>query len=105
MTEKNTNNMDDGRVIADMSAIERPRLLLPRRPGKDNGGGCNGDVHPCPPEEGTGVNVPVASPKEEMPKEDRRAYLFGAMGAALVIGLIFLAAAGVAILLMILFWT
>ncbi len=85
---------DDGRVIADMSAIERPRMLLPGRRKRSS-----------ETEDDAGKSNHQAAPSEEMSKEDRRAYLFGAMGAALVIGLIFLAAAGVAILLMILFWT
>ena len=41
----------------------------------------------------------------EMPPEDRRMYIFGAMGAAALIGMIFLAAAFVVILLMLFFWT
>ena len=45
------------------------------------------------------------APQVEMPPEDRRMYIFGAMGAAAFIGMIFLAAGFVVILLMILLWT
>ena len=45
------------------------------------------------------------TPQIEMPPEDRRMYIFGAMGAAALIGMIFLVAGFVVILLMILLWT
>ena len=94
MTNKNEKNeLDDGRRIADMSAIERPRLLVPGRRGKEE-------------EELRDEESLLSRPKPEelMSKEDRRAYLLGAMGAALVIGLIFVGAAAVVILLMLRFW-
>jgi hypothetical protein len=81
---KNNITDDDNRVIADMSMIEKPTLmgsLLGRRHDAKN--------------------------KEKKPqkfsKEDRRAYILGAMGASLLLvlvyALVFAAAIGVLIFL------
>ena len=107
---------DDGRTIADMSAIERPRLLLPGRRGRnrdvdldkgtvDSDKGTVDSSRLCLDESTVPLSKSTVPLDESMSKEERRAYIFGAMGAALVIGLIFLAAAAVVILLMILAWT
>ncbi len=72
---------DDGRTIADMSGLERPSL----RKKEDR-------------------DIPISGDAPQMDKEDRRMYLFGAMGAALTIALIFIGAAAIVILLMLFFW-
>lgn len=108
MSKKDYTTEDDGRVIADMSGIERPRLLLPGRRGRAEGlseEGRAGDSRGRNAGEDRVSGEGRVPAEDRMPAEDRRAYIFGAMGAAFVIGLIFLAAAAVAILVMILLWT
>ena len=82
--------IDDGRTIADMSGVggsrEQMRELF-------------GDFRRSRRE----IEQPSAM-QPQMDKEDRRAYLFGAMGAALTIALIFIGAAALVIFLMLLFW-
>ena len=88
---------DDGRTIADMSGVpERSGAPLRRflRRNEDAAGA----------EENVLTEDRPRPAPEEMPAEDRRAYIFGAMGASLVIGLIFLAAAGLLILFLCLIW-
>ena len=79
------NEWDDGRTVADMSDIESPF----RRKGR------NADAEP---------NGSKLAEPEQMSSEDRRMYIFGAMGAAALIGCIFLLAAFIVILLMFIFW-
>ena len=84
-----TYDDDDGRVIADMSDLQRQPMVLPRLPKrkKDSGG-------------------PDASaqPELELTKEERRSYMRGAIGATLLIAGIFIAAAVVVITLLLLLW-
>lgn len=75
---------DDGRTVADMSGIERPSLRLPRR---------ERDVSP---EEG---------PEKDFSPEDRRLYVFAALRAALLIGLVFIAGLGAVILALLALWS
>ena len=49
-------------------------------------------------DEGPAEDVP------QMSKEDRRAYIIGAMGASLLIGLTFIVAAGIIIVLLMWLW-
>ena len=78
---------DDGRTIADMSAVERPSLWSVRRTS-DRKQEVEGEKAPLP----------------EMPKEDRRAYILISVLTALGVAAIFLAAIGLAIWLMLLAW-
>ncbi len=84
---------DDGRTVADMSGLApgyyRERFGVSRKKREER----KESRIPSEPSEA-----------EIMPKEDRRMYLFGAMGATLVIGLIFLGAAAVVIGLMVWLW-
>ena len=65
---------DDGRTVADMSGVERPRLLVPRLPKREkpdrNGSASEGE-------------------RQQLSKDEGRAYVFGALGAALLIGAVF----------------
>ena len=82
---------DDGRVVADMSNV----------PGA--GGGLRDFIldkkkNTETKDEGSAEDVP------QMSKEDRRAYIIGAMGASLLIGLTFIVAAGIIIVLLMWLW-
>ena len=73
---KNSYDDDDGRVVADMSGVERQPMVLPRfRRRKDE-----------PEPEG-----------EQMSREDRMVILKSAIGASLLIGGIFIAAGALVI--------
>lgn len=88
---------DDGRVIADMSGISRPGLILPGEPSS----------RPRPqqpkPQEETEEDL---RPWEDsgMSREDRRAYIWAALKSALLIGAIYVVAFGLLIALMIWLW-
>ncbi len=76
---------DDGRTIADMSGVGPRNIFLPRRPEWEE----SGEV-----------------PREELLQgKDRRAFIFGALGAALAIAAVFLAGLALVIFLMIFFWS
>ena len=73
---KKSYDDDDGRVVADMSGVERQPMVLPRfRRRKDE-----------PEPEG-----------EQMSREDRMVILKSAIGASLLIGGIFIAAGALVI--------
>lgn len=84
---------DDGRTIADMSGVSPRNIFLPRRT----------EWEEARKEEEPG--------SEEVPREellqgkDRRAFIFGALGAALAIAAVFLAGLALVIFLMIFFWS
>ena len=82
---------DDGRVVADMSGLERQPMLLPRLPKRKKESG-EPDAS-TPPE-----------PELELTKEERRSYVRGAIGATLLIAGIFIAAAAIVITLLLLLW-
>lgn len=90
MSRKRVYDDDDGRVIADMSGVERPRLLIPRLRRGQSG----------PPEQ-TGEKQDWES---SFTPDERRMAVLGALKAALLIGLVFIVGLGAAILLMVLFW-
>ena len=70
--KKRVYDDDDGRTIADMSGVERQRLIVPRLPKRD------------------GEQPEAEPPKEQkISKGEERAYVFGALGAALLIGAVF----------------
>lgn len=77
---------DDGRRVADMSAVERPNLLGVRR-------------GPEPTEDKADARPARENPAASMPRSDRRAFIWGALSAALLIALAFLAGLGLVILL------
>ena len=88
---------EDDRVVADMSGVDSGfyRFELPgRRRRKELEAPAEKRREPFSHLQGT----------EEMSPSDRRMYVFGAMGASLLIGLVFLTAAFIVILLMVLFW-
>ena len=80
---------DDGRVIADMSAVERPSLLghVPARRGDE----------PREPRE-------KRRPKMELTTKERVWLALGAMKAGLVVSLVFVVAIGVVIAALLLLW-
>ena len=83
MAERRENSFpeDDGRVVADMSEVERPNLYSFRRIRQAI---CRSDGSP---------------ERRAMPREDRRIYILAAVRAALLIGLCF--AAGLAVVILI----
>ena len=93
MSKKNYED-DDGRTIADMSGIDRPPMLLPRI-GKTK-------KQRQEPEEDGEASQP--RPEEQLTGDERRGFIFGALGATLLIAAIFVAAAAIAILLMTVIW-
>ena len=73
--KKRVYDDDDGRTIADMSGVERQRIIVPRLPKND------------------GEQPQSERPKEQkISKGEERAYVFGALGAALLIGAVFVVA-------------
>ena len=98
---------DDGRTIADMSGVDkdfyRTRITgtLPdgRRQGGSPGGMSVRDGMRQDPAQDY-----YRQHQEQMDASDRRMYIFGAMGAAAAIGMVFLVAAFIAILIMVTVW-
>ena len=82
------NTTDDNRTIADMSEISRQPLILPRLPKKQK------QTDPAAREE----------PEAEISKEERGAYIRGALGAGLAIAGVFIAAGAAVIALMLTVW-
>lgn len=81
--ETPAENEEEPLVVADMSAVESPWSHLRRRkPGADGKG----------------------APASNVTRGDRRAYIGGALAATLLIGLVYAAAIGLAILIMCLLW-
>ena len=78
---------DDGRVIADMSDVGRPNLLIPRLPNKK----------PSGPEK-------TAPSGDAFSREERKAAATGALAAALLIALVFIAAGAILIFALQLGW-
>lgn len=80
---KKTYDDDDGRTIVDMSAVEKPNLLSFNPAYMDRS-------EPAPKrEEPASEDRPWEAKKDEMPKELRRAYVWGALKASLLIGACF----------------
>ena len=90
MSRKRVYDDDDGRVIADMSGVERPRLWIPRLPRGQSG----------PPEQTEDKQQWESS----FTPDERRMAVLGALKAALFIALVFIIGLGAAIELMVLFW-
>lgn len=89
---------DDGRIVADMSGIERPRFLMPRIATKRSVSGDRRTGEQAV-EERSSVYEAEFTPRE------RRMYMLGALKAALLIALVFIAGLGAAVWLMIQVWT
>ena len=70
---------DDGRTIADMSGVTRRPLLLFRTPEREESRQEQPESDQKPP---------------ELSKEEQRSFMAGALGAALLIGSIFIVAGG-----------
>ena len=81
--QKKQYDDDDGRTIVDMSEVDPMPLLLPRfRRLRDD----------------------EARQEQQMSRDDRRAVLMGSIGAVLLIGGIFIAAAAIVIFVMTKIW-
>ncbi|MBE6538499.1 MAG: hypothetical protein E7671_03435 [Ruminococcaceae bacterium] len=93
--KKKVYDDDDGRSIADMSGLDPHHPFTPRI--KWNRGQADGNS-----EQKNGEDRPW----EEHPlsKEERRAFIWGALGAALLIGAVFVAGLALVIWLMLTFW-
>ena len=92
MTKRSYDD-DDGRVVADMSGLERQPMVLPRLPKrkKENAAA-------------TPEDAGAQQPELQLTAEERRSYMAGAIGAGLLIAGIFIAAAAVIITLLLLLW-
>ena len=92
MQQRNYDD-DDGRVVADMSGLERQPILLPRLPKrkKENAAA-------------TPEDAGAQQPELQLTAEERRSYMAGAVGAGLLIAGIFIAAGAVIITLLLLLW-
>ncbi len=85
MSKQKKYDDDDGRTIADMSGVERRNVFLPRIPGLREKPESDADV-------------------PEVPREERKWYILGALKAALVIAGAFILGLGICILIMCLIW-
>ena len=89
MNKRREYRDDDGRSIADMSGVERPRLFtVPSRENAEK----NADEEPA-------ARPALENPASAMSKSDRRAFIWGAIGAGLLIALAFIVGLGLVILL------
>ena len=88
--EKKQYPDDDGRTIADMSGIERQPFLLPRLKKR----------RPNDPD----TSEETQHPEVQLSKEERRSYMFGAMGASLLIAAVFVVVFAIVIFIMLQFW-
>ena len=93
MRKKKTYDDDDGRTIADMSSISRQPLILPRFKKSENNVDNEAQSSDDKPWENTSFS-----------KKERRSYIFGALGAAVLVGSIFAISFLILILLMIFVW-
>ena len=101
MGRKRVYDDDDGHTIADMSGLERPRLILPRH--WDNVRKPD-TAPPSEPEQEETVSRPWEPARDEMSSEDRKVYIFAALRAGLLIGGIYILAAVLLILVMLALW-
>ena len=92
MSGKKIDKDDDGRVIADMSGVEKPILLGFLSPSFRRSGDKTKTVRES------------LSENAEMSPEDRKWYVLGALKAALLIGTVFAVGLGLVILAMVFFW-
>ena len=88
MRKKKIYDDDDGRTIADMSGVGVPSPIF-------------GGIRENPQQEET----ENPSQSFDMTRQERGAFILGAIGAGLLIALAFILGLGLAILLMILLWS
>ena len=88
MQQRNYDD-DDGRTIADMSGVGQTPVLLPRLPKRKK----NAEPEQSAPQ-----------PELQLTDEERRSYIGGALGAAMLIAGIFIAVGAIVILLLTLLW-
>lgn len=94
MSRRKDYGDDDGRRIADMSGLERPHLFSAasdRRTEKED-------------ESAEPAAKPAWQTGQPLTGKDRRAFIWGALGAALLIALAFIGGIGLVILLMTTLW-
>lgn len=87
---------DDGRVIADMSDVSRPGMFFPQKTKKE--------THTSHGEEHEAEKKPWETGDVLTPGE-RRMYILGALKAALLIALAFIAGLGAVVAVMLMLWT
>jgi hypothetical protein len=92
---KEYDESDDGRVVADMTGVERRRVMMPKRPT-----GTRGELQNNVPDTMSSGSMY----QEEVTPEQRRWYILGALKAALMIGAVYAVGFGLAILLLLLIW-
>lgn len=95
---------DDGRTIADMSGIERPRFLVPRTGSRESSTEQRSDSLQQEPKE-QAVKGRFWENESEFTPRERRMYVLGALKAALLIALAFIVGLGAAVWIMIQVWT
>ena len=83
---------DDGRTVADMSGVERPGLLFPRRRSAGGAG---------PRAAGTGGN---SLPWSALTRSERRAAILAVFSAALAVGFVYIIGIGAVTLLLLWLW-
>jgi|LSQX01.3.fsa_nt_gb hypothetical protein len=89
---------DDGRTIADMSGLDRPPMFIPKFPKRDSSEKNHEITERAETNERPWEN-------NEMPREERKAYVLGALKATLIIVGVFLAGIAITIWIMLAFWT
>lgn len=89
MKNKKIYDDDDGRTIADMSGVGAPASML----------GAFGKKKPVQDEADS-----EQKPQLDLTHQERRMYIFGALGAALLIAGAFIVGLGLVILLLLLLW-
>ena len=104
MAPRKERDDDDGRIIADMSGIERPRFLIPRIGGRTSSTGQGSDSVQRESKEQT-VQERFWENESEFTPQERRMYMLGALKAALLIALAFIVGLGAAVWIMIQIWT
>ena len=97
-------NDDDGRIIADMSGIERPRFIVPRIRDRKSSAE-RSSVSSQRESEEQNVKERYWENESEFTPQERRMYVLGALKAALLIALAFIVGLGAAVWLMLLAWT
>ena len=96
MAKKKIYDDDDGRTIADMSALDAPRgsLFSPMKKRSRTAG-----------PEAEMSDRPENPAGDRISKEDRRVYIFAALRAALLIAAVFICGLGLAIWLLLKLWS
>lgn len=97
--QKNQDEEDDGRTVADMSDVQRSSFLGGWRPVGDR---AIPEKRETPEESQSRTRRPWED--DSLTKEERRMYVLGAMKAALLIGMVYLIGGGVLIALLLAWW-